>query len=82
VDAADYVVWRKGLGTTYTPDDYNDWLANFGATLDTGSSSALPLPPSLFDNAVPEPASLALLLFAAAILLVLPRLRVAAKNRC
>ena len=23
VDATDYVVWRKGLGTTYTQDDYN-----------------------------------------------------------
>jgi hypothetical protein len=23
VDAADYVVWRNGLGTTYTPQDYN-----------------------------------------------------------
>ena len=27
VDAADYVVWRKGLGTIYTQDDYNVWRA-------------------------------------------------------
>ncbi|MEX0612224.1 MAG: autotransporter-associated beta strand repeat-containing protein, partial [Pirellulales bacterium] len=32
VDAADYVVWRKGLGTTYTQNDYNAWRSNFGAT--------------------------------------------------
>ena len=25
VDAADYVVWRNGLGTTYTQDHYNVW---------------------------------------------------------
>ena len=27
VDAADYVVWRKGLGTTYTQADYDVWRA-------------------------------------------------------
>jgi phospholipase/lecithinase/hemolysin len=32
VDAADYVVWRDGLGTTYTQDDYELWRANFGKT--------------------------------------------------
>jgi hypothetical protein len=31
VDAADYVVWRAGLGTTYTQADYDLWRANFGA---------------------------------------------------
>ena len=30
VDAADFVVWRKGLGTTYTQSDYAIWRANFG----------------------------------------------------
>jgi amidase len=30
VDAADYVVWRNGLGTTYTKTDYNLWRSNFG----------------------------------------------------
>jgi hypothetical protein len=34
VDAADYVAWRKGLGTDYTHDDYEVWRAHFG----TGSS--------------------------------------------
>jgi hypothetical protein len=27
VDAADYVVWRKGLGATYTQTDYDVWRA-------------------------------------------------------
>ena len=31
VDAADYVVWRNGLGTTYTQDHYDIWRANFGS---------------------------------------------------
>ena len=81
VDAADYILWRKGLGTTYTQNDYNTWRAHFGQSAGNGSASALPLPPSPFDNAVPEPASIALLLFAAAILLARPRRWVAAKNR-
>jgi hypothetical protein len=54
VDAADYVVWRKGLGTTYTQDDLNVWRANFGNTAGSGGSSALP--------GVPEPTTLSLLL--------------------
>jgi hypothetical protein len=32
VDAADYVVWRKGLGTIYTSSDINMWRAHFGET--------------------------------------------------
>jgi hypothetical protein len=32
VDAADYVVWRNGLGTTYTQTDYNAWRTHFGST--------------------------------------------------
>jgi hypothetical protein len=38
VDSADYVVWRKGLGTTYTTNDFNVWRANFGST----TATALP----------------------------------------
>ncbi|WP_146574452.1 hypothetical protein [Botrimarina hoheduenensis] len=48
VDVADYTVWRDGLGTTYTPTDYNTWVVNFGS----GATSA---------TAIPEPASFALL---------------------
>jgi arylsulfatase A-like enzyme len=71
VDAADYVVWRKGLGTTHDQNDYGVWRANFGAGSagngagsgeagyghrDSGpGASAVPL-----SAAVPEPATPAL----------------------
>jgi hypothetical protein len=61
VDAADYVVWRKGLGTTYTQTDYDAWRANFGQTI--GSGAALPSAEPL-SAAVPEPATLTLLIMA------------------
>ena len=66
VDAADYVAWRKGLGTLYSPSHYDIWRANFGSSLGSGSGSALPSAESL-SAAVPEPAALALLLVAAAL---------------
>ena len=60
VDAADYVVWRKGPGTTYTPADYDVWRANFGAAaIGSGATAG---PASSVNAAVPEPASIALLL--------------------
>jgi hypothetical protein len=52
VDAGDYVVWRKGLGTTYTQADYDVWRAHFGTAgggVSPSQTSAEPLP------AVPEP---------------------------
>jgi len=69
VDAADYVVWRKNLGTTNAlPNDptggtigtpqYNTWRLNFG----NGGPGA----GSVFGSAVPEPASLLLGAVAAA----------------
>ncbi len=62
VDAADYVVWRKGLGTTYTQNDYDVWRANFGQTAPgAGSGSG-----AIANAAVPEPATLILLMFAIA----------------
>lgn len=48
VDAADYTVWRDGLGTEYTQDDYLDWKNNFGASLGSGAGAAA---------SVPEPAT-------------------------
>jgi hypothetical protein len=36
VDATDYVVWRKGLGTTYIQNDYDVWRAHFGQTAGSG----------------------------------------------
>jgi hypothetical protein len=53
VDAADYVTWRKGLGTTYMPDDYDDWRANFGAQSGGGTAANVA-------RAVPEPGGLML----------------------
>jgi hypothetical protein len=63
VDAADYVVWRKGLGTTYTQADYDVWRSHFEQT--AGSGAALPSANPL-SAAVPEPATLMLLVLAAA----------------
>jgi phospholipase/lecithinase/hemolysin len=40
VDAADYVVWRNGLGTTYTQDDYDVWRASFAQTRAVGASES------------------------------------------
>jgi hypothetical protein len=66
VDAADYVVWRNGLGTTYTPDDYNVWRTNFGRTVGSGTATHLAASDSQAANSgVPEPASHSLLLLAA-----------------
>lgn len=64
VDAADYVTWRKGLGTTYTQNDYNVWRAHFGLTGGSGSGSSA-------NAAVPEPTSVVLLI--CAVVGVLPR---------
>lgn len=36
VDAADYTVYRDGLGTTYAPADYDVWAANYGASAADG----------------------------------------------
>ncbi len=61
VDAADYVVWRTGLGTTYTQADYDVWRAHFGQTAGSGSGA------SAFgagQQAVPEPATWVLVLLA------------------
>ncbi|HEX2476652.1 MAG TPA: PEP-CTERM sorting domain-containing protein [Lacipirellulaceae bacterium] len=61
IDAADYVVWRNGLGTTYSQNNYNVWRANFGASLGPGSGSVLPSADPL-SATVPEPATLLLMI--------------------
>ena len=68
VDAADYVVWRRGDGL---PGGYDTWRSNFGAT---GSGSGANL-------AAPEPSSLTLFLSVATILAALRNGR-PAKSRC
>jgi alpha-L-arabinofuranosidase len=50
VDAADYTVWRNGLGSTYTQNDYDVWKANFGNSSTAAASAA----------GVPEPTTLLL----------------------
>jgi hypothetical protein len=49
VDTADYVVWRKGLGTLYSQGVYDIWRANFGnpAAAAAAKSAAVPEPASL-----------------------------------
>src|SRR5262249_47624665 len=69
VDAGDYVIWRKTLNTTVSPNgngadgnadgtinagDYTFWRARFGNAAAAGSGS-------LFDTAVPEPAAFTLI---------------------
>jgi hypothetical protein len=55
VDAADYALWRKGLGTTHTPDDYLVWRAHFGETANGAGNGSISASASL----APEPASTA-----------------------
>ncbi len=56
VNAADYLVWRKGMGTTYTQSDYNTWRQNFGVSLAGGTD--------LVGAEVPEPATFVLMTLA------------------
>jgi hypothetical protein len=49
VDAADYVLWRKGVGTTFSTSDYEVWRRNFGARSSSAAAAA-----GAF-AAVPEP---------------------------
>ena len=54
VDAADYVVWRNGLGTVYTQADYSVWRTHFGQTAGSGSGA------TGFASAIPEPSAFVL----------------------
>ena len=57
VDAGDYVVWRKGLGTNFQQMHYTQWRQKFG-TIGAGAGLAEP-------EALPEPATVVMLLVAA-----------------
>ncbi len=59
VDGADYVLWRNGLGTTFTQNDYHVWRANFSRTSDSSSGART-------NAAAPEPATLEMLFVMAA----------------
>ncbi len=63
VDAADYVVWRKGLGTAYLASDYDKWQSNFAATY--GPAGAALSAETGLATFVPEPCSLLVLVAAA-----------------
>ncbi len=73
VDAADYSLWRDGLGTTYTPEQYDVWKANFGAVAGAGAGAG--------GVAIPEPSTLLSLGLAAAISSAVCRRRVASMPR-
>ena len=48
VEAADYAVWRKGLGSMYQADDYTTWRANYGKSAPGAGAGSLAVE-------VPEP---------------------------
>lgn len=52
VDAADYTVWRDGLGSTYTQAHYTEWKNHFGQSAGSAASAAA--------TTVPEPAGFVL----------------------
>jgi probable HAF family extracellular repeat protein len=66
VDAGDYVVWRKRLGTTYIQEHYETWRAHFGQTAGSGASAIGSASDSaeLLSAAVPEPATFILIAYA------------------
>jgi hypothetical protein len=83
VNAADYVVWRNGLGTIYAQTDYDVWRTHFGQTTGSGAAgyplgaSAAPL-----SALVPEPTGLVLAGFGlAAVGLVALRQRQSTRKR-
>ena len=53
VNAADYTVWRNGLGSTYTEEDYELWKSHFGMSTGSGSAANASL-----QAAAPEPSGL------------------------
>jgi len=55
VDAGDYVIWRKGLGSTSNQNHYIVWRDHFGQTAGSGTGVSA-------NGAVPEPAALMLLI--------------------
>lgn len=70
VDAADYTVWRDGLGTTFVQSDYDVWADNYGAVA----------PTSLATQSVPEPSTATAALFAILILGATPAIRTARRT--
>jgi hypothetical protein len=68
VNAADYMVWRKGLGTIYGQSDFEVWRTHFGQSATGGTGISISI-------VVPEPAALLLTLAASLSLATLRRRR-------
>jgi hypothetical protein len=66
VDAADYVAWRKGLGTVYTQTDYDGWRTHFGQNVGSGSGA-------IANEGVPEPCAMLLAALDGVALIAAPR---------
>lgn len=67
VDAADYVTWRKGLGSTFTQADYGTWREHFGDSFIASPAAGAELPQTeSFSVNVPEPSSVILLMIGSA----------------
>ncbi|HEY4235697.1 MAG TPA: laminin B domain-containing protein [Lacipirellulaceae bacterium] len=46
VDAADYTVWRDGLGSVYSTTDFDIWHAHFGEHAGSGANAGISVPES------------------------------------
>jgi hypothetical protein len=75
VDDKDYVVWRKGLGTTFAQEGYYVWRAHYGETSGGGGSGSTASGSLSGGSGVPEPSSLLLALGAAGVFLFYLRAR-------
>jgi hypothetical protein len=75
VNSGDYVVWRKGLSTSYTQTDYDVWRAHFGQVAGSGAGLSS-------SGTVPEPATAASLSFGALGLLYSRRMRIEDRDHC
>jgi hypothetical protein len=75
VDGADYVVYRNGLGTTFTSTSYDIWRAHFGnESSGLGSVAAASAgQPESSAMVVPEPTWAALLTMVAVVVICAPR---------
>jgi hypothetical protein len=65
IDSADYVYWRKSLGTAFAEADYNAWRKNFSAPSAVGSFGSPDSAPNELLSNVPEPSGWAFMLVAA-----------------
>ena len=71
VDLADFVKWRKGLGTIYAQSDYDVWRVHYGQSVGGGGGLG-----SLAVGTVPEPATSILVILAAGAAVATRRCRV------